>query len=1331
MKSLLQTLLYCLISTTLYAQSDIVAMEYFVDLDPGVGLATAISVTPGADVDISIAVPTTTLSKGFHSLHIRSQNADGNWSLYESRLFYIQNADPIVIPPVSPITELEYFIDNDPGHGTAQSVSITPGTEIDLPAIVNTSALSNGFHTISFRTRNANNLWSFYETRIFYIQPPITTGVDDPVITELEYFFDDDPGQGDATAITGFTSAATIEVTEAISNGLTSGWHTFNVRARDHNGNWGFSETRPVYINESGSVTTTPSLIDRLEYFFGDNDPGSGNATAIEIDPNTDDVDIASILIPTEPTIPVGTNKITFRAQNEEGLFGFSETREFDVIDDCDQPVADFSVNLACAGEAVEFIDNSTSVQGDAEYRWYLNGDEIVDDMTTGNISFTYPNPGTYQVALAISQGQICYDSIFMDIEVKAKPIVVFNAERVEIGTPTSYIVDQFNVDPAFTWSWDFETDATIDDNTAGNTNFTFPAVSAYLTTLNVSDGLGCETTFARSVTVDAISTGGGPEANFVTSTACLGAATSFTDLSSDIPPGSTYSWDFNGNGVEDDNTVGSTQFTFPSPGVYMAELTIDTGMEIVSRTLLTSVIDIPVADFTSNTVCEGDVTMFTDLSTNLSGTAQYSWDFDGDGIEDSSLNSSTSFTYPTAGSYVAVLLIDNGSGCINTHILTVEVVDQPAAAFSFNVTCNDTEVLFINQSTNVSTSITYSWDFNDDDIIDTTSPNPTFDFHSTGDHLVSLLVDNGSGCIDEISEMITIQNTPTVDFNFAQNCGDLEVMFTDLSTGIEGTPTYAWDFDNDGNIDSSTIGDVTFTYPSSGSYIANLTISNEQGCSESALKSISIVDNLQASFTVESACAGETVSFVNTSTNTQAGTMYSWDFDNDGMEDSNSLNPGQVFNNPGTYPITLTAQSISGCTDSFTMDITISAVPLVDFVIDSSCPEDPVVFTDVSSDVEAGALYEWDFDNDGSIDSNETVNVSFTYPDNGNYSVRLRITNNGACTSELIKQVTFDNAPDVDFSFSNTCLGEVTVFTDQSSGVSSGATYSWDFDGDGIEDSNVPGSTSFEYPSAGTYNAQLNINNNGCSDLIIREVEIFELPLIDMPVNVDLCDGDQVTLDAGVGFVEYLWSDGSNNQTLVVANEGLYEVIVTDINGCQAAAQTEVLTSLLPTAGFDIVYSINEDNITIITENLSENADSFLWDFGNGQTSNESNPTYTYSDLNLLFGATYELCLTSSNSCESVTVCETINLTVTSGANAILGGVQVYPNPSSGTVFIKLPSAWKKATAVTVYDLTGSKVLNMMSEQNVIRLEGLKQGSYFIEIETGGANYIQKLLIK
>lgn len=106
-----------------------------------------------------------------------------------------------------------------------------------------------------------------------------------------------------------------------------------------------------------------------------------------------------------------------------------------------------------------------------------------------------------------------------------------------------------------------------------------------------------------------------------------------------------------------------------------------------------------PISNFTSDTVCEGSPTSFTDMSTSIPGS-NYWWDFDGDGNEDDITTGSTSFTYSQAGTYTAKLKITNEAGCrdIITKEVVVEVctgIQQIEQSIEFDIYPNPTKGSF------------------------------------------------------------------------------------------------------------------------------------------------------------------------------------------------------------------------------------------------------------------------------------------------------------------------------------------------------------------------------------------------------------------------------------------------------------------------------------------------------------------------------------------------------------------------------------------------------------------------------------------------------------
>lgn len=248
------------VSTSTANKPNITDAEYFIDTDPGVGLANAIAVTDGAAPTfvVNFSAP----SAGFHTIGIRAKDVDGNWGLYEKGMVYVSSSSA----SVANITDAEYFIDTDPGVGLANPIAVSDGAAPTF--VVNFTAPALGFHTLAIRAKDANGNWGLYEKGLIYVSGSSTNN---PNITDAEYFINTDPGVGNGVQVAvtdGQIAPFTVNLT---SN--TVGFHTVAIRAKDANGIWGLFEKGMIYVSptatNAGDITTG-------EYFF-DNDPGPGN----------------------------------------------------------------------------------------------------------------------------------------------------------------------------------------------------------------------------------------------------------------------------------------------------------------------------------------------------------------------------------------------------------------------------------------------------------------------------------------------------------------------------------------------------------------------------------------------------------------------------------------------------------------------------------------------------------------------------------------------------------------------------------------------------------------------------------------------------------------------------------------------------------------------------------------------------------------------------------------------------------------------------------------------------------------------------------------------
>lgn len=257
--------------------ANITKAEYFFDTDPGFGNAIPAVVTAGQDINFVVSESIAVLNKGLHTFYVRVKDENNKWSLTHTQLFY---KEPAISNPIPNITKAEYFFDADPGFGNGTAVTVTPGHDINFSINGNISTLSKGLHTLFVRVKDANHKWSLTNTQLFYSEPVISNPI--PNITQAEYYFDTDPGFGNATAFT--ISPQAQNITQAISlpaGGLSKGFHRLFIRVKDANNKWSLTNT-PLFYYES--IVTTPALTDLISFeWFWNTDPGFGNANKITI----------------------------------------------------------------------------------------------------------------------------------------------------------------------------------------------------------------------------------------------------------------------------------------------------------------------------------------------------------------------------------------------------------------------------------------------------------------------------------------------------------------------------------------------------------------------------------------------------------------------------------------------------------------------------------------------------------------------------------------------------------------------------------------------------------------------------------------------------------------------------------------------------------------------------------------------------------------------------------------------------------------------------------------------------------------------------------------
>lgn len=320
MRRLYYLLLIMFLPVMLFAQDlNVTQLEYFFNTDPGFGQGTPIQMTAGSSVSVIPALNTSGLSAGFQNLYVRAKIQGGFWGPYETKVVYVGTNNEV--DDVVEIVALEYYFDQDPGFGAGTTIDITSGTSVSLTEILNTDLLTNGFHNLYLRGKTIQGYWGPYETKVVYVNTEAQ--INDIVeIVGLEYFFDEDPGFGQGTAIDVFQSLSVDLESNLITDGLTTGFHNLYIRGKMLSGAWGAYETRVIYVDTEASIDAVVEITE-LEYFF-DADPGFGQGTTINITQGLT-VELESAL--TTSSLTTGFHNLYLRGKMANGTWGAYENR--------------------------------------------------------------------------------------------------------------------------------------------------------------------------------------------------------------------------------------------------------------------------------------------------------------------------------------------------------------------------------------------------------------------------------------------------------------------------------------------------------------------------------------------------------------------------------------------------------------------------------------------------------------------------------------------------------------------------------------------------------------------------------------------------------------------------------------------------------------------------------------------------------------------------------------------------------------------------------------------------------------------------------------------
>ena len=255
-------------------------------------------------------------------------------------------------------------------------------------------------------------------------------------------------------------------------------------------------------------------------------------------------------------------------------------------------------------------------------------------------------------------------------------------------------------------------------------------------------------------------------------------------------------------------------------------------------------------------------------------------------------------------------------------------------------------------------------------------------------------------------------------------------------------------------------------------------------------------------------------------------------------------------------------------------------------------------------------------------------------------------------------------------------------------------------------------------------------INGFKMYDTIVVTVE---KPVVLLGNDTVVCFGESFTLDAGAGFVSYLWNDNSVMQTLVTDGNSAgatdYSVVALTANDCPATdtINVSVNTQVLVDLGADTVFSDSTTQGSSYVLDAGPGFASYLWHDGSTAQTFIAGQNKD-GDISVV--------VTNASGCEGS---DTVSVIFVLSVNSLeVSEITMYPNPTTDRITIEVSNFTSLGDVnVKVLDITGKVVMseklsgngNMFNE--TYDVSGLATGTYFVQFEANGEVVTRQFVIK
>jgi PKD repeat protein len=500
--------------------------------------------------------------------------------------------------------------------------------------------------------------------------------------------------------------------------------------------------------------------------------------------------------------------------------------------------------------------------------------------------------------------------------------------------------------------------------------------------------------------------------------------------------------------------------------------------------------------------------------------------------------------------------------------------------------------------------------------------------------------------CSNNLSNQVKITVKPPAKAGLVFNTDKGCPPFILTASNISATPytdrnsTYTW-FANGVQIGTGITFPGYTIANDNESVVIKLVVTSSLGCSsDETSHTFSTIQSVTAAYTQSaiSGCGPLNVVFTNTSNSLTAAT-FNWDFGNGTT--SNLAQPPAVTYQADptgkdlTYTVTLKATTACGTTTQ-TSTVLVKAKPVSVFSPDKTTGCSPLAVTFSNTSPGNYTSYTYDFgDGSAPLTVTDKNSVSHTYTTLAvrDYVVKMTATNEcGSNESQYsIRVAPNDITPELVVN-SNQLKGCAPLKVDFFNNTKGASTFVYDFgDGSTTVTHTAPETISHTFTQPGKYTITLYASNNCSNALTTETVEVLPQPSVSFTADkTSGCDGVTVKFkNTSTGAIGYVWDfgDGSPTSNAIEPTHTFngpgknYAVTLTATNALGCTNSTTIADYIHvvapPVASFTVTpgNEISIPNYSFGFKDISTDAVSWQWTFGDGAVSTLQNPTHTYSN--------------------------------------------------------------------------------------------------------------------